>query len=81
MCEYRFCDGSHLSRMVAELTAFNDYKQYGQLASRAAGLLVSDGPRLAKCVQQGSSFANGLDYTDVGKCVGQMASQIIDAQF
>jgi len=45
-----FCDGSHLSRMVNELTAFNDYKQYGQLASRAAGLLVSDGPRLFQCV-------------------------------
>jgi hypothetical protein len=27
------------------------------------------------------AFANGMDYTDVGKCVGQMVSQIIDAQF
>ena len=67
--------------MINELTSFNDYKQYGQLGSRAAGLLVSDGPRLLKCVQEGTTFSNGLDYTDVGKCVGQMASQILDAQF
>ena len=67
--------------MLNELTAFNDYKQYGQLVSRAMGLGVSDGPRLLKCITEGASFTNGMDYTDVGKCVGQMASQILDAQF
>lgn len=67
--------------MINELTNFNDYKQYGQLVSRAMGLSVSDGPRLTKCITQGMAFANGMDFTDVGKCVGQMVSQIIDAQF
>ena len=80
-CLNSYCDGSHLSRMINELTSFSDYKQYGQLASRATGLAVSEGPRLTKCITQGASFSNGMDYTDVGKCVGQMASQILDAQF
>ena len=78
---YSKCDGSHLARMINDLTNFNDYKQYGQLVSRAVGLSVSDGPRLLKCITQGASFSNGMDYNDVGNCVGQMASQILDAQF
>lgn len=53
---YSYCDGSHLSRMINELTSFSDYKQYGQLASRATGLMVSDGPRLIKCVTKGAAF-------------------------
>ena len=42
--------------MINELTSFSDYKQYGQLASRATGLMVSDGPRLIKCVTKGAAF-------------------------
>jgi hypothetical protein len=60
--------------MISDLTSFSDYKQYGQLGSRAMGLAVSEGPRLMKCITQGMAFQNGMDFTDVGKCVGNMAS-------
>lgn len=67
--------------MINDLTSFSDYKQYGQLGARATGIAVSDGPRLVKCITEGSSFINGKDFSDVGECVGQMISQILDAQF
>jgi len=78
---YSFCDFSHLYRIAGELTQFNDYKQYGQLASRAFGLTVSDGTSLLNCVTEGFAGINGRDFSDVGNCVGQISSQILDSQF
>ena len=78
---YSYCDFSHLYRIAGQLTQFNDYKQYGQLASRAAGLALSDGATLIPCITDGISGTNGKDFNDVGLCVGQMSSQIFDAQF
>jgi len=78
---YRYCDGSHLTRMINQLTSFNDYKQYGQLGARTSGLFASDGPKLLNCIKKGTTFQDLMDYTDVGSCVGAMASQILDAKF
>jgi len=78
---YAFCDFSHLYRIAGELTQFNDYKQYGQLASRAFGLTVSDGSNLLNCITEGFAGINGKDFSDVGNCVGQISSQILDSQF
>ncbi len=78
---YSYCDFSHLYRIAGQLTQFNDYKQYGQLASRAVGLAISDGTTLLPCISDGLSGANNKDFEDVGICVGQMSSQILDSQF
>jgi len=78
---YAYCEFSHLTRIAGQLTQFNDYKQYGQLMSRAFGLTVSDGSTLFSCVSEGMAGLNGKDFSDVGNCVGQITSQILDAQF
>jgi len=78
---YRYCDFSHLYRIIGELTQFNDYKQYGQLGARAFGLAISDGSSLSRCISEGVAGLNGKDFTDVGKCTGHMFSQILDSQF
>jgi hypothetical protein len=76
-----FCDASHLYRIANSLISFNDYKQYGQFGSRAVGIAVSDGPRLLNCIKDGAANVNGADFYNVGECAGQIASQILDAQF
>lgn len=78
---YSYCDFSHLYRIVGQLTQFNDYKQYGQLGARSFGLMLSDGGRLYSCISDGVAGTNGKDFKDVGKCTGQMTSQILDSQF
>ena len=78
---YSYCEFSHLTRIAGQLTQFNDYKQYGQLMSRGFGLTVSDGSTLFSCISEGMAGLNGKDFSDVGNCVGQITSQILDAQF
>ncbi len=48
--------------------------------SRAFGLTVSDGTALFSCISEGMAGLNGKDFSDVGNCVGQMISQILDSQ-
>jgi hypothetical protein len=67
--------------IVGKLTQFNDYLQYGQLVSRLGGLAISDGQTLIPCITDGISGVNGKDFTDVGNCVGQIVSQVLDSQF
>lgn len=39
---FRYCDFTHLYSVLAELTNFSDFQQYGQLLSRIGGGFVSD---------------------------------------
>ena len=77
---YSFCDFSHLYRIAGELTRFDDYKQYGQLLSRLFGLAISDGNTLLPCIVDGMAGINGKDFEDVGKCAGQIFTQVLDSQ-
>ena len=66
---------------LASLTQITDFTPYGQLLSRVFGLLVSQGPSLIQCINDGTHYLNGKDYTDVGVCCGVIFSQVIDASF
>jgi hypothetical protein len=78
---FSYCDFSHLYRIAGQLTQFNDYKQYGQLGAKALGLLISDGFTLIPCITDGVAQVKGKDFWDVGKCVGQITTQLLDSQF
>ena len=78
---YSYCDFSHLYRILAELTSFSDLMPYGQLVSRLTGTLLSDGWTAIPCIQKGIQGTDNYDFYDVGKCLGQLSSQILDATF
>ena len=79
MC--RYCNFQQVYNQLASLTQITDFTPYGQLLSRVFGLLVSQGPSLIQCINDGTHYLNGKDYTDVGVCCGVIFSQVIDASF
>ncbi len=79
-CVYSYCDFSQLLYVISQLTAFDDFMQYGQLASRMIGMAVSSDNNIA-CIRQGMRYENNKDYYDVGMCSGAITSQVLDATF
>ena len=77
---YAYCDFSHLYMIIGKLMQFNDMMQYGQLASRVMGMAVGGSLTSSiTCITDGVSFVNGNDFVDVGRCIGQLLTQILDS--
>jgi len=76
---YGTCDYSHLLDILAELVAFSDFKQYGQLMARASGTVVGNFG-LFSCMMDGWNFNNGKDFQDLGECTGKLSSLLLDSQ-
>ena len=78
---YSYCDLSHLNRVMAQLLAFNDFKQYGQLLAKLGGVAISQGMDLVNNFSQGIKQENGKDFSDAGSAAGKLFSQVLDATF
>jgi hypothetical protein len=66
---------------LAELTSFTSFKPYGQLFSKAAGVLAIDGWTLIPEMVSGFTQSDGKDFEDAGRNFGKIISQLIDATF
>lgn len=75
---YSFCDFTHLSNQLSELTNF-DAQAYTELASRLAGLFVSDYWRLMKIIKNSKGEPDGN--FKIGKAFGEIVYKILDAAF
>ena len=76
MC--RNCDFTHLWQQISQLVSFSDFKQYGQLAAKLAGVLVGDFG-LFGVVMDGFQGTNGYGFYDSGHSIGYISSQLLDA--
>jgi hypothetical protein len=63
-------------QILAQLTAFDNVKQYGQLASRIGGAFIDKFITLSTCITHG--LANS-DYTSLGQCSGQIVMILFDS--
>ena len=78
---YSFCDFSHLYQQLAALTSFTSFKPYGQLFSKAAGVLAIDGWTLIPEMISGFTQSNGKNFKNAGKNLGKIISQLVDSTF
>lgn len=78
---YSYCDFSHLYRILSELMSFSDFKAYGQLVSRVAGIFSGPAYTLIPCIKKGVTGEDGYDFYDVGSCSGKLFTQVMDAAF
>lgn len=73
----RYCNFDHLLQVVAKLTAFSDFKTYGQLLARIGGGFIEDIPKSLRCIEQGRAIK---DYMMVGECAGKIMQFFFDSK-
>lgn len=78
---YSYCDFSHLFKQLAELTSFTNFKPYGQLLSKASGVLGIDGWTLIPEMINGFSQTSPKGFKAAGKDLGKIISQLLDSTF